>query len=332
MKLTVIPNIGALALLLLLSSCQTENNNKASIRVNDTGEIFLFEQKVALEDVKNILIDSLVKKTNIPTKLDIQYDDEVLMGMRAEVETEVADAILAAQQQKQSPLVETLVFRKEKGSDCDQADTLRTNCATIDFQYPIVKTGNSTFQKTVNKWVQDFLIGILTAGDEEAIAQASNNLDKAARVFFDTHETFKGSVMYGAFEARSGSDIVLNDGKHLTLAIDAYSFQGGAHGNHAAAFATFDVQSAQQLKWSDLVTDKAALEAIVEEAFRKERADIFVDGFEFDDIFPFKLADNYGLTQNGIYIHYLPYEVAPYAMGPTTFLLPFSSIEHILKH
>lgn len=323
-----------------LASCQQKTKPDApptvgqdgglSLTVNQDGEITLSGKKIEIENLQKNLVEALEKMPAVPDGIDIKYEGEVLMGMRGEVETEVADAIAAAKAAKGRPVVEIQRFRKQKGTDCDRADGEPTNCAIIDFQYPAVKSGTSALREAVDKWTADYLTGILTGGAAEKNAPAAT-LGDASKVFFDSHEEYKGSAMYGAFEAGSGSDIVLNDGKYLSLAINGHTFQGGAHGSNTSAFATFDARSGKRLTWDDVTTDKAALKKLAERKFRKERAEVFKDGFEFDETFPFKLPGNFALVQSGIYLHYDPYEVGPYAIGPTTFVLPFSEMGGLLK-
>ncbi|MBK8879665.1 MAG: DUF3298 domain-containing protein [Haliscomenobacter sp.] len=218
---------------------------------------------------------------------------------------------------EEAPVVEIESFRKSKGTDCDQPDTARVNCATIDFQYPVLTSGADALKDSVGKWTFDYLREMLSTGEVGDNTPSAKTLEESAAVFFDNHESFKGSVMYGAFVAECGSDVVLNDGKHLTLAINGYTFQGGAHGNPYAAVATFDAATGKILTWDDVVTDKAAMKQLLEAKFREARAEAFQEGFEFDDFFVFALPQNFGLTPTGIYCYYNAYEVGPYALGST---------------
>lgn len=310
--------------------CAKNNQANAPIIVREDGTITLYGQNLSLEELKFFLVDTLDKMPIIPDNIEIKYEGEVLMGMRGEIETEVADAIAEAKAIRPLAHLETVLFTKTKGTDCDQPDTLRTNCATVDFQYPLVIRGSEPLKQSVEKWVEQYLISILIGGSTEENVSAAN-LDEGAKIFFDTHETYKGSAMYGGFEADCGYDILLNNEKYLTLAFSGYTFQGGAHGSPSAAVATFDAQSGKPLTWDDLITDSTAVAKIAEMKFRTERSDAFTDGFNFDDIFTFRLPENYGLMSSGIYLHYSPYEVTPYYLGSTTFILPFSEIDQYMK-
>ncbi|MEZ4942206.1 MAG: DUF4163 domain-containing protein [Saprospiraceae bacterium] len=330
-------SINAVVRLLLLAglfwgySCQQKQGAPAPITVNQNGEITLYGEKTALENLNLLLVDTLDKMPAIPDDLEIKYEGEVLMGMRAEIESAVSEAVAEAKALRKFARIEIQKFRKEKGTDCDQADEDRTNCAAIDFQYPVVQRGSDALKNSVEQWVNRYLSSILTGEAPKASAPAST-LDAAAALFFKRHETYKGSAMYGAFAADCGSDVLLNDSKYLTLAISSYTFQGGAHGSATTAMATFDAQSGKQIRWDDLTSDKAALAKIAESEFRTKRAaDFRKNGFEFDGTYRFKLPDNFGLIKSGIYLHFNPEEVSPYAMGSTTYLLPFTGIDHLVK-
>ena len=225
-------------------------------------------------------------------------------------------------------IIQELTLEQQSGADCNTADTLaRTDCATVSLHWPEVQQGSEGLKKNVSLWAGQFL-GDMLNPSPDGNAAANTSLESAAQAFFDNHRQTEKSAMTGGWTTESDFRVLLNDGQYLTLEITGYSFQGGAHGNPSAAVATFEVQSGKQLTWDDLVTDKAAFLALAEQKFREERADIFqpVDGmepFEFDASNPFVLAQNYGLVPEGIYLHYVPYEVGPYAIGSTPMIVPY---------
>lgn len=320
-----------LASFLLWNACQQKPVVEAPITVSNEGKITLYGKEVALEHLETALLDTLVLMSTIPDDVEVVYGDQILMGMRGEVRTEITDAIVAAKESRTKPVVVASTFWKQEGTDCDQPDSVRTNCAVINFEYPVVYYKEGALHKCIATWVTPYLTGILAAGTDEGTAPVNTTLEDGAKIFFDTHKSFDGSVMAGAFIAECSNEVLLNNGKHLTLEIEGYTFQGGAHGSPTASVATFDAQTGKQLSWDDLITDKAALQTLAEKKFREVRADDFKDGFNFDDTFPFKLPDNYGLTDTGIYFHYLAYEVGPYAMGNTTFTMTFEELGALSK-
>ena len=38
------------------------------------------------------------------------------------------------------------------------------------------------------------------------------------------------------------------------------------------------------------------------------------------------LSDNFGVMREGLVFHYNPYDVAPFALGPTTITLPWAAV------
>lgn len=229
-------------------------------------------------------------------------------------------------------------LQQSRGLDCDKPDSLRTNCAVLDLHWPEVKEGPAGLKKAVADWTTGYIGGILAP---ETSSNASISIDSAARAFFLSHQAMSKEAPdspLGHWTAESHDTVLLNDGVHLTLKIDGFLYTGGAHGLPLASIASFDIATGKQLGWADLVQDTVQLQKIAEQQFRQEREDLFkpeAEGgadFKFDDVFVFKLPDNFGLTDKGIYCCYVPYEVTPYVFGPTEFVIPFEALGGLLKH
>lgn len=298
--------------------------------VHAAGEIEVFGQAANdLEALKTALLDSLSRMEVLPEKIDIQFDDAVDSNLRQKIEALAAAAVAAARQAKLVPTVEMLSFRKSQGSDCDQPDTLRTDCARIDLQYPDVVKGEKALQDSVRQWAKSCMAGIISQGYDPT--SQTTDLEQAAKEFFSSQTDYKGTPLGGLIEASSTAKVLLNDGRHLTLAIKGYSFQGGAHGNHGHTMGTFDVQTGRMLTWDDLVTSVDALLFLAEKKVREVKSEAFESGFNFDETFPFALASSYALTQEGILLYYVPYEIMPYAYGTTEVLLTFEELGELSK-
>lgn len=230
-------------------------------------------------------------------------------------------------------------FNKKEGKDCEKPDTLQLDCATIDLSWPKVVDGSEALKKSVNDWAADYVTGIMAGYDSVGTPIMANSIETAADMFFKTRQEYMQEAPDApgmVWTAECTDTVLLNDGQFLTLQLNSYSFQGGAHGSPLAAVATFNDSTGAKLTWNDLVTDTTALKTMMEKKFEVERADIFKpeDGsepFKFDDIFQFKLPDNYGLVKDGIYCYYLVYEVGPYAFGETTFTLTFNELGALSK-
>jgi biopolymer transport protein ExbD len=62
------------------------------IYVSNKGEITVFRKTVSLDNIKSVLADSFSNLGSIPSDLPIDFEDDVLMGTRQEVKTQVAEA------------------------------------------------------------------------------------------------------------------------------------------------------------------------------------------------------------------------------------------------
>lgn len=252
-------------------------------------------------------------------------------------------AVSCSSEKKPEPVkpieLNTLILKKSEGKDCDKVDSLRVMCAEIDLAWPEVKSGPEPLKSAVSGWANSFVTGML-APEMDSVAALTAKVEDGAKGFFKMHADFtkeNPEVYFGNWTVESSDTVLLNDGKYLTLEIAAYAFMGGVHGNPVAAVGTFEAATGKLLSWDDLVTDKVKMQAIAEKKFREERADLFkpeAEGgvaYSFDETFPFKLPDNFGLTEKGIYCHFLHYEVTPYVCGNTVFVIPFSEIGDIYK-
>jgi hypothetical protein len=228
-------------------------------------------------------------------------------------------------------LESTLTERME--GNCEEAD-MESNCAKVSLSLPIVKDNNEALKTAVSNWAQDFAIGMLDPSTElDKVPENGNALEAAVQSFMTMYKEMLEEMPDSPvnYTVEITDTVLLNDGKHLTLYLDAYTFAGGAHPNPSAAVATFEVQTGKKLTVQDMVTDLEALQSMAEKKYREVKAEAFNDGFDFTPDWPFKLADNIGLTKEGIYFCYVPYEVAAYAIGFAEFTLSFEELKDILK-
>lgn len=228
--------------------------------------------------------------------------------------------------------LETRTIQQNKGTDCDkQPDSLRTDCAIVDFTVPKIQ-GTSALTKSVDAWVDKFLIHLLIYSDypESNPLKALTTVDAAIKRFHGIHDEAEGSVASGQFKAACTHGELLNDGKYLTLMLDGYSFQGGNHALTEVEIASFDIKTGKQISWADLVNDQKALLPIAQAKVQETRADAFKEGFTFDKEEPFALPTSYGLTADGLLMHYQPDEIYQLG-GATEFAIPYSELGANLK-
>ncbi|HFA50965.1 MAG TPA: DUF3298/DUF4163 domain-containing protein [Bacteroidetes bacterium] len=223
--------------------------------------------------------------------------------------------------------VEHLNINRTEG-DCEE-ENFERKCAKISLTYPSIKEGNERLKKAVANWANDFMVGLL---DQSMEPDEETSLESAIQSFIEMHRetTQEMPDMMGYYTVEVTDTVLFQNEKYLTLRLDGYSFTGGAHPNSFASIATFDLQKGKLLKTGNLVSDLEALYVLAEKKFKEERAADFEDGFEFTESWPFQIADNVGITEEGLFFCYVPYEVTPYAMGYTEFVIPYDDLKDIL--
>jgi hypothetical protein len=131
------------------------------------------------------------------------------------------------------------------------------------------------------------------------------------------------------------SDVVMNENGFLTIEHHTWSYEGGAHGNYANGYTSFDLETGEELTLTDLVKPGyeqrwAALGAAEIKANMHVKPDApLTEAGLFED--KLEITDNWYLTPGGIGFCYNPYEIASYAQGAVFFVLPWKSIAQDLK-
>ena len=223
-------------------------------------------------------------------------------------------------------LVESTTIVRREGQ-CDD-DSYNNKCAEISLSRPVIKNAPRVLEKKVARWTRDFLCQLLDPGLEQ---DEETSLNLAIESFFEMHREMVMEMpdMPGHYVVEVTDTILLLNDQYLTLRLDGYSYTGGAHPNTTSAIATFDLQTGKRLGPSDFVDDLEKLYKVAEQKFRETRKEEFEEGFDFSESWPFVIAENVGLTTKGLLFCYVPYEVAPYVMGFTEFVIPYDELEKL---
>jgi len=119
------------------------------------------------------------------------------------------------------------------------------------------------------------------------------------------------------------------------LAIDVYTYTGGAHGNYATVFAHYDLTNHASFTLDDVVTKpfQNELTAVAERYFRKQEklpVDEPLDNRYFFNEGRFHIPENFALEQDSLLFLYNIYEIKPYVDGKTELRVPYSEINRLL--
>lgn len=173
-------------------------------------------------------------------------------------------------------------------------------------------------------------------GDEDEPAKAPEitmaQLEKACQIS-PPAEIDWDSAHIGTFQF--SMEVLMNEAGFFSMGKRAYSYLGGAHGEHSVRHSNFDLTTGKMLDLSELTVDgttsrwtKLANARLRTDLGVKEGGSLKALGFMKD---PVELNDNWFLTPGGIGFTYDPYEVAPYAQGTVRFILPWKDIAADLK-
>jgi len=146
----------------------------------------------------------------------------------------------------------------------------------------------------------------------------------------------EGMSMLG-WESIDSISVACNTPSVVSLRRMHYSYTGGAHGNPSETYVSFATSNGKRLKFDDIVEKGrlSELETInitqlklsrnIKEQSTLEESGLFVKGDEL------ALPSSFALTRKGLLIAYDYYEIACYADGVVSYIIPFSKLKGILK-
>lgn len=127
------------------------------------------------------------------------------------------------------------------------------------------------------------------------------------------------------------------DGSMLCVTTAESSYTGGAHGFSRRSVFNFDLRSGKQITLTDLVADDKGLQLAVEEELLRqvEERQAGAEGkLFFDDCAETLgewMAREVAFRDEGMEIIFGLYDIAPYASGEQTFIIPYQMMEQYLN-
>jgi len=202
----------------------------------------------------------------------------------------------------------------------------------VELGWPRFEGGAPGVADSVNASVHAFVLAGWGEGD------AFSHEDTLTRVFFAEQAQIASETGFAAgwFLHRTVETVGDTLGT-LSLSFTESSFMGGAHPNTSTRFEVRDRRDGRRLGFGDLFRAGArdSLSAVCESYFRTAR-DLTHDGaldtlgFWFEGG-RFRVNDNLAVTARGVRFRFDPYEVAPYSMGPTDFVVPFAAVRSFAR-
>ncbi len=232
------------------------------------------------------------------------------------------------------PVHYEMVTVEETEGPCDEGGA--EPCGRVTLVYPRWSGGSSPLlADRLNDQIEQMLLAPVEASSPPTNADDLTTQFLASYVETQREFPDSASTQQAYLERR----IVVEhlDEQLVTVARHEQSFTGGAHPNASVRYSTFDRRDGHRVTLEELLGEGrlADLELAAEEAFRKARnleadADLAEAGFWFDRK-RFATAENFGVVDDGILFHFDAYEVAPYALGPTDFLVADETLRPWVK-
>ncbi len=203
--------------------------------------------------------------------------------------------------------------------------------AEIEIRLPrLAAVGKDPAVEAINQALLDRL---LKMADEESPA----TIEQLADAFVKKYEaSCLEPEAIGAWSLKFTAAIRHSDENLLSLEILQSVFTGGAHPNSSIEYVVFSLKTGQPIELAAVVPAAKAgeLARVAEKAFRKARdlkpeESLEEAGFQFEGN-KFALNDNFLLSPDGLEFCFNPYEIAPYSMGTTQFVIPWADLKGII--
>ncbi|MGV8879164.1 MAG: DUF3298 domain-containing protein [Sphingobacteriaceae bacterium] len=210
---------------------------------------------------------------------------------------------------------------KERAASCgDQPDS---NCTVASFFYPAFDPAQQKLEDSVQR-------KLITLYNTE---KASQTLPEQAKKFVADHEAFIKSDPRGnqVWTLDGKAKVLRQDSSLITIAVNGYSYAGGAHGSSGFFFVNWNTRADQQIALKDLL-DAGYLEKlnqVAEHIFRQNEQlsdTVSLANSYFFENDRFHLNDNFLVTPEGLKFIYNQYEIKPYVAGITELIIPYAEI------
>jgi hypothetical protein len=230
--------------------------------------------------------------------------------------------------------VYTMYTFERKSASCS---TDSSRCAVFKAEFPMLRpelAGPSTANK-INATVRREVVNASGLANPDEAPSVQSLEDQCKRFFNDYQEFLNFSEMSTMpWSIETMGKVIYQSPGIWNVALENYQFTGGAHPNTHTVFLNFDLDSGQLLDWSDVLADSLGFVHLAEAAFRKVwdiADDVNLDeaGFFWGE--SFHPPANFSLEEEGLRLYYNSYEIAPYALGPTDYILPYDQLQDVLK-
>jgi hypothetical protein len=224
------------------------------------------------------------------------------------------------------------IIKIDKNSEgCEDKDL--KDCAELKIEYPLFSGNNNN--KSIDAINENIRLQLLQPILDEG---EYDSLDTLIDAFFnefnsvvnETAGPVQGWQIERIMKIKNQSD------KILAIEYSDYSYLGGAHPNSFVTYSNYNLLDGELVSLDDCFTNgyEKKLNSIAEKIFRKQKQlkpdeDLNSAGYWFDEN-KFEINDNFAILNDGLLFYFNAYDIAPYAMGPTEMILPYSEVKQLI--
>ena len=221
-------------------------------------------------------------------------------------------------------------------------DSVKTALSTaychIRIDYP--SQGDADLLRNVREWISDQLSA---ETDEQQVSQP-DFISRYGKALLDSARndflSFERDLHLGThYEWNITIRKVEETDRYITYLSEIYTYTGGAHGSYVQQGATFRKADGRKFGW-DMFKDDTRFElaGLLRDAIHTQYFEPGTDKEFYSQLldvdttasrFPLPQFEPY-ITRDGIHFVYQEYEIAAYAAGSPSCILPFSQVENLL--
>lgn len=236
---------------------------------------------------------------------------------------------------------ELIDFEHRGGSQCPEETTPSTEdaapaedelCAVVKFKYPRI---SSDAKPELAEKLNNFILRQMVDNPTEGMGAESSTPEQFAEGFIEEYKQTPNP--FSSWEMERSLRIVFTTKNMLTLLFEEYGYTGGAHPFNGYRYSVLSLEDGRQILLDDLFNPgyETALNVAAEKIFRetrklKDEETLEEQGFALpNDVF--SVNDNFGVLKEGLDFIFNSYEIAPYALGPTQFTVPYEDIQELVS-
>lgn len=193
----------------------------------------------------------------------------------------------------------------------------------VSRSYPVFSANDITTQDAADKMNRTI---------SDSVSFYESQTKDAENYYKEVQGTDEAEIFPYSYTVNMTGIEFINDG-YICVGIDGYDYEGGAHGMPWSSYYSFDRKTGEKLKLTDVVANssdeiKSIIEKDLGDAMNGQGADAFFTDAK-DAVSYYNSADdfNWYLTKDGIAVVFGQYEIASYAAGPQTLVIPYSEFK-----